>query len=81
MVSVPGVYKDGVVTLLEPIPNIRSANVIVTVMENHPSERETAPGSVANGGWLGAMQGTAQIVGDIVQPIEDSFDDWQALNA
>lgn len=55
MLSVPGVYKDGVVTLLEPIPNTRSATVIVTALENDLPERETAPVSATNGEWLDAI--------------------------
>ena len=58
MLSVPGVYEDGVVTLLEPIPNIRTANVIITVLETHHPMPETLPRAPASGDWLGAMRGT-----------------------
>jgi prevent-host-death family protein len=34
------------------------------------------PASAKN--WLGAMEGSAQLVGDIVSPVVDS-DDWEAL--
>ncbi|MEW6488348.1 MAG: hypothetical protein AB1578_10625 [Thermodesulfobacteriota bacterium] len=39
MLSVRGVYRDGRVELLEPIPAVKSARVIVTVLDE-PREGE-----------------------------------------
>jgi hypothetical protein len=78
MLSVPGVYKNGTITLLEPIPNLQSASVIVTVLDDNLFEPGMTAKTVA-GGWLGNMQGTAWILGDIVEPIEDGLTKWLVL--
>jgi hypothetical protein len=83
MLSVPGVYQDGSVILLEEIPTLTRARVIVTVLEEWPelsavilpeTEDEQQRGS-----WLGALANTAAIVGDIVQPLDETLDDWEVL--
>jgi len=33
MLSIPGVYENGQVRLLEPVPNLKRADVIVIIME------------------------------------------------
>jgi hypothetical protein len=78
MLSVPGVYKNGTITLLEPIPNLQSASVIVTVLEQNPLAHGMATKMTVES-WLGNMQGTAWILGDIVEPIEDSLTEWLVL--
>ena len=79
MITVPGIYENGKIILLEQIPNIRRARVVITVLEELPvmstSEKVEQPG----GNWLGAMSHTAQIVGDIVSPLEETWDDWEVL--
>ena len=69
MLSVHGIYQNGNVILLEKIPQVKQAKVIVTVLEELPTFAPDQPGAVATGQWLGALAGTAQIIGDIVQPL------------
>ena len=33
MLSIPGIYEDGHVRLIEPIPSKKKANVIVTILD------------------------------------------------
>ena len=79
MLSVPGIYKNGAITLLEPIPYVQSASVIVTVLDEHLVADGTAAKTTLNGSWLGNLQATAWILGEIVEPIADDLADWQVL--
>ncbi|MFZ4662690.1 MAG: hypothetical protein ACOYNY_37130 [Caldilineaceae bacterium] len=84
MLSVPGVYQNGSIILLENIPTLTRARVIVTVLEEWPEplaaggllkiEDESPPEA-----WLGALANTATIVGDIVQPLDETLADWEIL--
>ena len=72
MISVAGVYKNGAVALLEPIPDVLSAKVIVTVLEDNSLDMEPMTGE----NWLGVMQDSALIVGDIIKAPPNSVVDW-----
>lgn len=79
MVSVPGIYEDGKITLLEEIPNVRQARVIVTVLEDWPTVTPPTNDESA-GSWLGSMRHTLSgELGDIVSPLEETWDDWEVL--
>jgi hypothetical protein len=79
MLSVPGIYENGKITLLEEIPNVQQARVIITVLEEWPATKPPANGKLPAGSWLGAFAHTAQIVGDIVAPLEETWQDWEVL--
>jgi len=81
MVSVPGIFKDGKITLLEPILNIKQARVIVTVLDNLVVAGDSKDANPDQPSWLGCMAGTAEIVGDIVSPMEETWNDWEVLRA
>lgn len=79
MLSVPGIYQDGQIILLENIPLIKHAKVIITVLEETQLTEVDQFEPNDSGTWLGAMVGTGQIIDDIVQPLEDTTDDWEVL--
>lgn len=79
MLSVPGIYKNGAIILLEPIPNVQFASVIVTVLDEHVTANGRTEETVLNGSWLGNLQATARIVGDIVEPMADNLACWHVL--
>ena len=80
MISVPGIYENGQIKLLEALPKVSTARVIVTLLEQLPTQSgSSAP--PARAGWLGALRHTAQIVGDIVQPLDVNAGDWEASTA
>jgi hypothetical protein len=79
MLAVPGLYEDGKITLLEPIPHLQRARVIITVLEDWPLLTQNGGNKPGARSWLGAYQHTAQIVGDIVEPLEDTWKDWEVL--
>ncbi len=80
MLSVPAIYEDGKITLLEKIPHLQRAHVIVTVLEELPfSEPQTSMEKPSVNSWLGSMRHTAQIVDDIVGPLEETWTDWEVL--
>lgn len=79
MLSVPGIYQDGQVILLEKIPLIKHAKVIVTILEEAQLTEIDQTESGEAGTWLGSMAGTGRIIGDIVQPLEDTIEDWEVL--
>jgi hypothetical protein len=79
MVSVPGIYKNGEVILLEEIPQIQQARVIVTVLEEWPILPFIEGEKPSVDHWLGSLSHTAKIVGDIVQPVEETLSDWDVL--
>lgn len=79
MLSVPGIYKNGEVILLEDIPQIQQARVIVTVLEEWPTFSSKAIEEPTTDYWLGTLAHTAKIIGDIVQPIDETLNDWEVL--
>jgi hypothetical protein len=81
MLSVHGLYQDGNVILLEKIPQIKQAKVIITILEELPELDGEEVETPTSYGWLGALAGTAQIVGDIVQPSESTPSDWEVLES
>lgn len=84
MLSVPGVYQDGSIILLEEIPAITRVRVIVTVLEEWPEPSAIVmPQKIVDEqptkAWLGALANTATIIGDIVQPLDETIADWEVL--
>ena len=79
MISVPGIFKNGKVTLLRPILNVKQAHVIVTVLEEPSPQIVDNLAELDRACWLGCMAGTAEIVGDIVSPMEETWNDWEVL--
>ncbi len=81
MLSVPAIDETGKITLLEKIPHLHRARVIVTVLEELPiidsAEHEEQPPA---GSWLGSMRHTiVGKIGDLVTPLEDTWSDWEVL--
>ncbi|MBF0238049.1 MAG: hypothetical protein HQM12_10110 [SAR324 cluster bacterium] len=74
MISVNGIYENGKVTLLEPLPHVAKARVIVTILEEQPS---LAPQKKSTNSWLGCMRGQLKTKGDIISPLEDV--EWEVL--
>ena len=80
MVSVPGIFKDGKITLLQPILNVKEANVIVTVLEETSTNGEPKAIDSQGANWLGCMAHTLTgELGDIVSPMEETWNDWEVL--
>ncbi len=69
--SYEAIYENGQVKWLSEQPSVRSARVIVTILEETepPVKRRSSPASMA---------GKAKILGDIVSPIVDEGD-WECL--
>lgn len=69
--SYEAIYENGKLTWLADQPEINSARIIVTVLEEkQPSvKRRTFPTAIA---------GQVEILGDIVSPVVDE-DDWECL--
>ena len=71
--SYEAIYNDGQIQWLTDCPKIKTAKVLVTVLEETTSKtsikRRVAPASIA---------GKGKTLGDIVSPIVDE-DDWQKL--
>ena len=79
MVSVPGIYDNGNITLLEMLPGVRFARVIVTVLDDLPENAVKGTGTPAVSDWLNSMRDTGRIVGDIVAPLDPAGEDWELL--
>jgi hypothetical protein len=80
MISVPGIYENGKITLLEEIPHIQQARVIVTVLEPWPEPEPTTDPKPRM--WLGSMRHTLiGELGDLVSPMEDTWADWEVLRS
>ncbi len=69
--SYEAIYENGQVKWLKETPQITSARVIITILEesNKSLLRRTPPASVA---------GKGKTLGDIISPIVDQ-DDWDCL--
>jgi len=70
--SYEAIYNDGQIQWLTDRPEIETAKVLVTVLEETsktPSKRRVAPASIA---------GKGKTLGDIVSPIVDE-EDWECL--
>jgi hypothetical protein len=69
--SYEAVYENGQVKWLGEQPNVQSARLIVTVLEETvlPVKRRFSPASIA---------GKGKTLGDIVSPIVDE-EDWECL--
>jgi hypothetical protein len=80
MIAVPGLYEDGKITLLEPIPHLRRARVIVTVLEDNAFIAPSNVNDEPTRSWLGAFRHTlVGELGDLVEPLEDAWQDWEVL--
>jgi hypothetical protein len=72
--SYEAIYENGQVTWLTEQPQVSSARIIVTVLQEDthntvPKKRRIPPA---------AMAGKVKILGDIVSPIVDE-EDWECL--
>lgn len=68
--SYEAIYENGQIKWLAEQPQVNTARVIVTFIEEIPSKkRRTAPASIA---------GKGKTLGDIVSPIVDE-EDWECL--
>lgn len=69
------IYQDGHIILLEKIPHVKQSRVIVTVLEEWTMS-DVDQNANQTSSWLGTLADTAQIAGDLVQPLEDALADW-----
>lgn len=68
--SYEALYENGQVKWLTDQPNITTARIIVTILEDSPATpRRTVPASIA---------GKAKTLGDLISPIV-SENDWECL--
>lgn len=67
-------------TCLAVLEQVRRTGASMVVTRRGEPIAEVIPPSLANAGesWLGAMNGSATIAGDLVEPIGDQ-NDWDAL--
>lgn len=67
-------------TCLAVLEQVRRTGASIVVTRRSEPIAEVIPPSLANAGesWLGAMNGSATIAGDLVEPIGDQ-NDWDAL--
>jgi hypothetical protein len=81
MLSVPAIYENGKITLLEKIPHLRRARAIVTILEDLPvPDPEGSTEQPPAGSWLGSMSHTIEgEIGDLVTPLEETWKDWEVL--
>jgi hypothetical protein len=69
--SYEAIYENGQVKWLSEQPAVRSARVIVTILEEtEPLVKRRSPPA--------SMAGKAKILGDIISPIVDE-EDWECL--
>jgi hypothetical protein len=69
--SYEAIYENGQVKWLSEQPTIRSARVIVTILEEtEPIVKRRSPPA--------SMAGKVKILGDIISPIVDE-EDWECL--
>jgi prevent-host-death family protein len=69
-------------TCLAVLERVRRTGAPIIVTRRGEPIAEVIPPSIASAGdgWLGAMRGTAVIVGDLVSPASASAD-WEALGS
>lgn len=78
--TIPAMYEAGQITLLEALPNIKRARVIVTVLEELPSVQSAKNGASIHKNRLGSMSHTlVGELGDIVSPLEETWQDWEVF--
>jgi len=65
--SIKGIYENGMLTLLEPAPDVEKSEVVITFLTSEPSKSETIKKRVLGGlKYLGGS-----IPDDFNDPIED----------
>lgn len=71
--AIKGIYENGVLTLLEPAPNLEKSDVLVTfLMETKPILQKRVPGSLKK---LGELEGKHySIPDDFNEPLDDLKD-------
>jgi hypothetical protein len=67
MLSVKGIYENGQVRLLEPVPYKQSINVIVTLLEQ--------PEKIKNNRPIGLAKGMFQITPSFFEELPDELSD------
>ena len=65
-------------TCLAVLERVRRTGASIIITRHGEPIAEVIPSSAAADGWLGAMRGTATIVGDLVEPVSAAAD-WEAL--
>ncbi len=69
-------------TCLAVLEQVRQTGTPIVVTRRGKPIAEVIPPSLSSGGptWLGAMRGTATLVGDLVTPTGDATE-WEALGS
>ncbi|NJR67435.1 MAG: hypothetical protein HC771_01320 [Synechococcales cyanobacterium CRU_2_2] len=76
--SYEAIYENSQVKWLTEQPSVRSARLIVTVLEEIGSTEETIMPVVKRRTFPTQLAGKVEILGDIVSPIVDE-EDWECL--
>jgi hypothetical protein len=71
--SYEATYENGQITWLSDEPQIKSARLIITVLEETPPSTQTHKRTTPS-----HLAGKVKILGDIVSPIVDE-EDWECL--
>jgi predicted DNA-binding antitoxin AbrB/MazE fold protein len=73
--AIKGIYENGVLTLLEPVPSLEKSEVLVTFLNNgfdKPLAQKRVPGSLKR---LGELEGKKySIPNDFNEPLDDLKD-------
>ena len=71
--AIKGIYENGVLTLLEPAPNLEKSEVLITFLnEEKPVSQKRVPGSLKR---LGELEGKHySIPEDFNEPLDDLKD-------
>ena len=67
--SYEAIYENGQLTWLAEQPQIKTARVLITILQDTSPKRRTAPPSIA---------GKGKTLGDIISPIIDE-QEWECL--
>ena len=64
--TIKGIYENGTLTLLEPVPGIEKSEVMVTFLDNEKSITTQKKGMK-----LGSLEGKFSLPDDFNEPLED----------
>jgi Protein of unknown function DUF104 len=72
--AIKGIYENGVLTLLEPVPNLEKSEVLVTFLNDvKPISQKRVPGGLLR---LAHLEGKIMSIPDnFNEPLDDLFDD------